>query len=261
MTAPTTSDVDLALTPLTGRFVAEVGMSLDAILADSAAHEAMRSALHEHKVLVLPGADPDPEQQIALGRVFGEPEPPQAQNPRHPDYDLICVLDSEGGYKADRWHADETFIDSPASGAVLIVPIQPDAGGDTLWLDTEAAYDALSNGMKTLIDNRRCRHEMAHGVEAVHPVVRTHPVTGRKCIYVNETFSRGIINLPPIESKAILGMLLEHVQRPDFTYRHRWSPGDIVIWDNRSTQHYAVADYIGRRQINRVGFVAEPFDD
>ena len=91
--------------------------------------------------------------------------------------------------------------------------MKPDVGGDTLWLDTEAAHD-LSNGMRTLLANRRARHEIAPGVAAEHPVIRHHPVSGRPCLFVNETFVRGIVNLPPIESEAILAMLLKHLPAP-----------------------------------------------
>ena len=138
---------------------------------------------------------------------------------------------------------------------------RPACGGDTIWANTAAAYDALSNGMKTLLSSRRARHEINEAVFAVHPVIRTHPVSGRKVIYVNDIFTRGIINLPPDESDAILPFLKRHVQRPDFTFRHAWGEGDVVIWDNRSTQHYAINDFQGRREVHRVGFVAEPFEN
>lgn len=248
----------LALTPLTGRHAARIDTPLHELL-DPANHPALRDALVEHKVLVLPAAHPTVEQHMALATVFGAPEPPQPQNPRQPDNEFVCVFDSAEGYKADRWHADETFTDTPSSGAVLTIRVLPEVGGDTLWLDAEAAHDALSNGMRTLLATRRARHEIAPGVAAEHPVIRHHPVSGRPCIYVNETFVRGIVNLPPVESEAILAMLLKHLARPDFTYRHRWEEGDVVIWDNRSTQHIAMADFVGRRVVHRVGFVAEPF--
>ena len=248
----------LSLTPLTARFAARLDQPLDELLAERN-DDALRDALVAHKVLVIPEAAPTLEQHLALGAIFGAPEPPQPQNPRHPDSDLVCVFDSAEGYKADRWHADETFTDTPSSGAALVMRTRPDVGGDTLWLDAEAAHDALSNGMRTLLSSRRARHEIAAEVAAEHPVIRHHPVSGRPCLYVNETFVRGIVNLPPIESEAILAMLLKHLARPDFTYRHVWSDGDIVIWDNRSTQHIAMADFAGRRVVHRVGFVAEPF--
>ena len=127
----------LALTPLSGHFAARIDTPFDELL-DEASHQALRDALVEHKVLVLPGADPSIEQHIALATVFGDAEPPQPQNPRHEDADLVCVFDSAEGYKADRWHADETFTDTPSSGAALVMRMKPDVGGDTLWLDTAA---------------------------------------------------------------------------------------------------------------------------
>jgi taurine dioxygenase len=257
----TTITTELSLRRLSGMLAAEVGLPLEVVLADETTHDGLRSALQEHGVLVLLGAHPTPEQQIALAEVFGRPQPPAEQNPRHPDHEQICVFDSEGGYKADKWHADETFLDEPVSGAVLTVRTMPEFGGDTLWTNTAAAYDALSNGMKTLLETRRARHEITAAVFAVHPVIRRHPVTGRNVIYVSDIFTRGIINLPPDESDAILPFLKHHVQRPEFTYRHTWAEGDIVIWDNRSTQHYALNDFEGRRVVHRVGFFAEPFEN
>jgi alpha-ketoglutarate-dependent taurine dioxygenase len=105
-------------------------------LLDEASHQALRDALVDHKVLVLPGADPSIEQHITLATVFGDAEPPQPQKPCHEDSDLVCVVDSAEGYKADRWHADETFADTPSSGVALVMRMKPDVGGDTLWLDT-----------------------------------------------------------------------------------------------------------------------------
>lgn len=251
----------LAITPLSGRLAAAIDTPMDAILGDLDAQAALRTALHDFGVLVLPVAGPDEAQLIELAAVFGTPKEPEGQNPHHPDHELVCVFDSEGGYKADKWHADETFIDNPVSGAVLTMKLKPAVGGDTIWANTEAAYDALSNGMKTLLENRRGRHEITESHFAIHPVIRTHPVTGRKSIFVNDIFTRGIVNLPPDESDAILPFLKRHVQRPDFTYRHRWSEGDVVIWDNRRTQHYALNDFEGRRVVQRVGFAAEPFEN
>ncbi len=258
-TAESPSTAQLGLKALSGMLAAEVLDSLDTVLADDDLRAQLRAGLHLHGVLVLRNAAPSPEQQIALASVFGEPAPPQPQNPRHPDFDLVCVFDSAGGYKADKWHADETFTDNPVTGAVLSMQIKPPVGGDTMWTNTEAAYDALSNGMKTLLETRRARHEISEAFAAVHPVIRTHPVTGRKSIYVNDIFTRGIVNLPPDESDAILPFLKRHVHRPEFTYRHIWNEGDVVIWDNRRTQHYALNDFDGRRVVHRVGFNAEPF--
>ncbi|GJM39169.1 MAG: taurine dioxygenase [Acidimicrobiales bacterium] len=249
----------LSLTPLAGHLAAEVANPLDAVLADAELQDEIRAALPEHGVLVMRGANPTPAQQIELAEIFGDARPPLGQNPRHPDNDLVCVFDSDEGYRAEKWHTDETFVEHPCTGAVLSMQINPEVGGDTLWTSTAAAYDALSNGMKALLANRRARHEINEANFAFHPVIQTHPVTGRKLVYVNEIFTRGIVNLPPGESSAILPFLLWHVQQPQFTYRHTWDDGDVVIWDNRCTQHIALPDFRGRRVVHRVEFHGEPF--
>jgi len=256
MTDTTTA---LRLRPLSGCLAAEVANPLDDVMDSDALKAEIRAALAEHAVLVIRGASPTPEQQIALAEVFGEARPPLGQNPRHPDNALVCVFDSDEGYRAEKWHTDETFVDHPCTGAVLSMQVLPEVGGDTLWTSTTAAYDALSNGMKELLAIRRGRHEINESNFAIHPVIQTHPVTGRKLIYVNEIFTRGIVNLPPNESAAILPFLIGHVQQPRFTYRHTWSDGDVVIWDNRSTQHIALPDFQGRRVVHRVEFHGEPF--
>ena len=192
-----------------------------------------------------------------LGTLEG-PHPVYSPDPNSPL--AVVAHDKEHPPDGAEWHTDCSWSSKPPAFSVLWPKILPDnGGGDTLWLDAEAAHDALSNGMRTLLANRRARHEIAPGVAAEHPVIRHHPVSGRPCLFVNETFVRGIVNLPPIESEAILAMLLKHLARPDFAYRHRWEEGDVVIWDNRSTQHIAMADFTGRRVVHRVGFVAEPF--
>jgi taurine dioxygenase len=260
-TDPATITTDaFTLTRLTGTLGARVeGGALDDLLGDGQARADLRSALHEHGVLVFKRAHPTHEQHIALASAFGSPEPPHAQNVPHPHHPEICVFDSAEGYKADKWHADETFSDQPSSGAVLRMVQKPSFGGDTVWTNVGAAYDRLSNGMKELLAKRRAMHEIRPGVSAMHPVIRTHPDTGRRVIYVNEIFVRGIQNLPDGEGEAILGFLLHHIQSPDFQYRHGWDEGDLVAWDNHLTQHYAASDYTERRVVHRVGFRGTPF--
>lgn len=250
----TTASTALRPVPLSGLIGARIDVDLSRLLEDPALQEEMRSAFLEHLVLVLPEADPTHEQHIALARIFGKPEPPEEYNPAHPDHPEICVFDSAGGYAADKWHADVTWKDVIPIGAVLRMRQAPSRGGDTTWSNCHAAYDALSGGMKKLLDNRRALHEISvdpdHRTE--HPVVVTHPETGKKLLFVNETFTRNIVNLPPEESQALLPFLTRHIARPDFTYRHSWSEGDVVIWDNRATQHYALNDYDDRRIVERV---------
>ncbi len=231
----------------------EMDHDIDLLLADEGAQAELRQALLDHMVVVLRDLDPTPEQHLDLARVFGEPLPGEANNPSHPDFPDIVVFDSEGGYKADRWHTDVTFRPVIPKAAVLCMRVNPEVGGDTMWTNCCDAWDELSNGMKRLLENRRAYHEIVPGHGAEHPVVVTHPETGRQALFVNEIFTRRIVNLPPYESDAILPFLIQHVKRPEFTYRHRWAAGDVVIWDNRVTQHYALFDFVGRRMVHRVG--------
>jgi taurine dioxygenase len=246
----------LRFTPLSGMIGASVeGFDPAAHLSDEAVRSSLEAGLAEHLVLVFRGLDPLPEEQIELARVFGTPEPPEDYNPAHPDHPEICVFDSEGGYKADRWHTDLTWKSEITLGAVLCMRQAPDAGGDTVWASCQAAYDGLSGGMKQLIEGRRAHHDIGplpeHGSD--HPVVVTHPSTGRKALFVNDIFTRRIDNLPEDESRTILPFLIRSVSRPEYTYRHRWSVGDVIVWDNRVTQHYALSDFEGRRVVHRVG--------
>ena len=235
-----------------GRIGARVTADLDHLLTNDDAQAAVRQALWDHQVLVFPGAHPTEEQHIALAEVFGEPTGPEGQNVTLPGDDRITVFDSAGGYKADMWHCDATFRADPPQGAVLCMRTMPSVGGDTMWTNCYAAYDALSGGMKKLLDNRRAKHDIAADVGTEHPVVIAHPITGRPVLFVNKIFTRAISNLPPEESAAILPFLLQHLTRPEFSYRHQWSEGDVVVWDNWSTQHYALFDYDEQRVVHRV---------
>ncbi|MBQ91438.1 MAG: taurine dioxygenase [Acidimicrobiaceae bacterium] len=248
----------LELRPLSGRIAAEVvDPDLDRLLHDDDARAELDRALLDHQVLVLRGLHPTPEQHIALARAFGEPEPGEEHLESLPDHPDIVVFDSAGGYKADRWHTDVTFRPVIPKAAVLCMRVNPEVGGDTMWANCCAAWDELSNGLKTLLEDRRAYHEITPGIGAVHPVVVTHPETGQRALFVNDIFTRRIVNLPPDESTAILPFLIRHTQRPDFTYRHRWAEGDVVVWDNRVTQHYALFDFEGRRVVHRVGVAGD----
>ncbi|WP_305093298.1 TauD/TfdA family dioxygenase [Prescottella sp. R16] len=165
---------------------------------------------------------------------------------------------------SDIWHSDATFLARPPLGSMLRAVILPDVGGDTLWASMYAAYDALSSRMQRLLDGMTAVHDssnsVSHARNAVnadfqptsHPVVRTHPVTGRKALFVNKIFTTRIEGLTDRENDALLPMLTDHVRSPDFQVRFRWEPGSIALWDNRCTQHYAVADYASRRRMHRV---------
>jgi taurine dioxygenase len=256
----TTAEVGtrLEVSRASGVMAAEVHNPVAEILADEGLHGELRSALAEHLALVLPEAHPTPEEHVAFGQLFGEIHPCESYNQPHPDTNLITVFDSDGGYKADKWHCDATWRDDIPKGASLCMRTCPSVGGDTMFASTYAAYDALSGGMKKLLDGRRALHEISPGSSTEHPVVIEHPGTGRPVLFVNHIFTRKIVNLPPDEAEAILPFLLRHLSRPEFTYRHRWSEGDLVVWDNLATQHYALLDYDERRVIDRVAFTGVP---
>ena len=171
----------------------------------------------------------------------------------------------------DEWHADTTAITDPPIATMLRAVRIPPVGGDTLWASMYAAYDALSEPLRDMLDGLTAVHSLTSVLErsgqkqfyfgsdvvAVHPVVRAHPETGRKALYVNQTWTTRIVELEPVESSHILAMLFEHVKSPDFNMRWRWAPNDIAVWDNRVVLHYAVADYDTERAMQRIVIASE----
>lgn len=242
----------LQLQPLSGHIGARIDTPFDDVLANPELAAQVLEATHQHHVVVFRQAAPTPEQHLAFGRLFGEPIPPEGQNPSHDEHDLITVFDSDGGYRADRWHSDVTFRAEVPSMGILCMRILPAVGGDTMFSNCTYAYEQLSGGMKKLLNNRRAWHETAADAHAQHPVVISHPATGEPALFVNHIFTRMILNLPEAESAAILPFLTTHIGRPEFTYRHQWELGDVVMWDNWATQHYALFDYSERRRVDRV---------
>ncbi len=179
----------------------------------------------------------------------------------------------------DVWHSDTTFRQNPTKYTILRCEIMPELGGDTLWANMEAAYDGLSDVFRNMIAGLRAVHDFQnfrvlfkntaedraklHRMEDMfpnpsHPVVRTHPVSGRKSIYVNPQFTLRIEGLEATESRAILDALFAQARVPEYQFRLRWTPGTIVFWDNRSTQHYAANDYYPeRRRMERTAVVGD----
>jgi taurine dioxygenase len=250
---------------------------------DPETFKALEAALIEHKVIFLREQHLDTKQHVEISRLFGElevhPMRPQGQFPE------ILVLDNHKDnpvLSTDVWHSDTTFRQNPTKYTILRCEIMPKVGGDTLWADMEAAYDGLSPSFRKMIDGLRAVHDFKNfrttfsksdedqarlrKMEELfpnpsHPVVRTHPVTGRKSIYVNPQFTLRIEGLEEDESNAILQVLFAQARVPEYQFRLRWAPGTIVFWDNRSTQHYAANDYYPeRRRMERTAVVGdEPF--
>lgn len=212
--------------------------------------------LMDHLVLFFPDQNLSVDEHVALGRHFGELEGhPNLNNPFTPHSELFELAATQGGV-ADEWHTDITFRPEPALLSVLHMVKCPPSGGDTMWTSLYAAYDELSAPMKELCEGLTALHDaLPHNRPeqmAIHPVVRIHPVTHRKALYVNEHFTRRIVEMNATESEALLRYLTNWVASPKFTVRYRWTEGSVGIWDNRCTQHFVLNDFEGERIIHRV---------
>ncbi|MDE0226553.1 MAG: TauD/TfdA family dioxygenase [Gammaproteobacteria bacterium] len=216
--------------------------------------------LHEHLVLFFPGQHMTTEEHIEFGKHFGHIEGhPNVRN-RTPYPEILELVGSRGGV-ADEWHSDLTFQSEPSILSILRVVTCPDVGGDTMWANMYKAYDELSAPLRDLCEGLTALHD-AHphnraDVMATHPVVRIHPVTRRKSLFVNEHFTRRIVEMSHEESELLLNYLTRWVSSPQFTVRYQWSEGTVAIWDNRCTQHFVLDDFDGERIIQRVTVVGD----
>ncbi len=245
----------LSIDRLSAALGAEIrGMELNDVGAEQA--DAILALLREHMVLFFPEQFLDIDAQVALGERFGPlAAHPNLENPftRHPQ---VFELAASHGGVADEWHSDISFCPEPSVMSILNMIECPEVGGDTMWANTCAAYDALSAPLRDLCDGLSALHDAApHGkpdVTAIHPVVRIHPVLQRKALFVNEHFTRRIVELSHDESELLLDYLVGWIAQPRFCVRYRWREGTIAIWDNRCTQHFVVGDFDGQRIIQRV---------
>ena len=267
----------ISVAPVSGVLGAEVGdVDLASDLDDASVAE-IRQAFHAHHVLFFPGQELTPDTHKRFGRRFGELDTHpfvEGMDDSPEVIEIITEADDAVNFGGG-WHTDVTFLDEPDLGSILYAVEVPEFGGDTLFANQHAAYDALSDTMKRLIQDlvglhsagpqyaeggystqsRSMRTKNAENAHRVvrHPVVRTHPETGRKGLYVNRAFTTGIEGLRGDESAALLGFLLAHATSEPFTCRFRWRPGSVAMWDNRSVQHYALHDYRGqRRRMHRI---------
>jgi taurine dioxygenase len=251
---------------------------IDLATASDGEVSAVRQALTEHKVLFFSGQDLDPDSQIALGNRLGSLT---ASHPVVPGLDEahteIYALDSADNGFADVWHTDVTFVRRPPLGSILRAVTLPPTGGDTNWADLELAYRSLSEPVRALADQLTAVHdgtrefgyylaqrrggegsvwdgERYRSLEPVeHPVVRVHPETGRRSLFVNPGFTSHIVGVSDAESRHLLDLFYAHITKPEHIVRHRWQIGDVAMWDNRSTAHYANRDYgDARRVMHRV---------
>jgi taurine dioxygenase len=213
----------------------------------------------------------------AFARNFGElhvhPVLQQMASQGHPEI-VVLESDAKRPIVAERWHSDVTFEKCPPMGSVLRAVAVPAAGGDTMWASMYAAWEGLSDAMQRLLSGLTALHDgggfariakdeaqrkdLASRQTAVHPVVRTHPVTGRKGIFVNSVFTKHIVGMKPAESEALLRFLYRHVETPDFSCRFRWRKDSLAMWDNRCTQHRVLADALHEyRRMERVTLIGD----
>ncbi len=256
-TAYETLTVD-KLTPVIG---AEIGgIDLSRPLSNQQ-HDEIHRALAENLVIFFRDQAISHEQHLAFGRLFGElmvhPAAPHIEG--HPELLKIYADKDSPRANGEAWHSDVSCEPEPPMGSILHIRQCPPKGGDTLFANMYAAYEALSDRMKTYLDGLTAIHDGEHvyrgtysnfGVQdkpqyprSEHPVVRTHPVTGRKSLFVNRGFTTRIKDLPLDESDAILAYLYDHMANPLFQCRFRWQPNSIAFWDNRCAQHRAMWDY------------------
>jgi taurine dioxygenase len=240
---------------------------------DAKDREALLAAVIQHHVLFFENQPVTAVQQRDMARAFGELHIHPVY-PHHPDAREIILLDTDNNNPPDNdnWHTDVTFVQTPPMGALLSARLLPTEGGDTLWASGIAAYEALSEPFRKFLDPLHAEHDFVKSFPAwrfartpqervtweaalyknppvVHPVIRTHPVSGKRGLFVNEGFTSRIIELDKKESDAVLGYLKAHLAKPEFTVRWRWKQYDLAFWDNRLTQHYATADYLPNRRI------------
>lgn len=241
---------------------------------DSDTITKIKEALAAHGVLFFRDQHISPDQQLAFARQFGDISIPPFR-PKYGTNPELVVLDqvSPKGEGADEWHSDNTFMAEPPMGSILKAIVLPSSGGDTCFANMHAAYDALSPPVRRLADELSAIHDITKPMQraldaghseanlaeiqaqwppVVHPVARTHPVTGRKALFVNGNSTTRLVGLSEREAEPLLRMLIDHVRDPAFQCRFQWDVDSVAFWDNRSVQHYAVPDYTERRVMNRV---------
>jgi taurine dioxygenase len=273
----------ILIAPVAGSLGAELsGVDLSRVGLDSdsdaeADFKIIHDALLRYGVIFFRNQTLTRKAQLALARRFGEPEVhPIADGMKdHPEVIRVLKPAGEEASFGTSWHTDNSFFPEPSAVTLLYGDRVPSVGGDTIWASMERAYERLSELMKAYLENLDAVHSAGPAYdpritgeakykgdaaitytysetiydEVVHPVIRAHPETRRKSLYVNPMFTLRIVGLNPVESDSLLKMLHAHATRPDFTCRYRWQNGSVAIWDNRCVQHYAIDDY---RDFDRV---------
>lgn len=263
-----------------------IGVDLTQPISTALAQK-LRKVFLDFQVVLFRDQQITPEHHIAFTRIFGEPDKhstvPDYQHPDHPEL-LLLTNEKQGnqesgtGKVGQQWHSDLSMTLRPTLGSLLHAQIVPDVGGDTMFTNMYAAYDALSPGLKALLeplfavhDGTKARH-LAHrdpdylmtkrrlNPPVAHPVIRVHSETGRKALYVSEMTTTRFLNMTEEESGPLLSYLYAQSVRPEFTYRHQWRRHDLLMWDNRCTMHLAMGNYDSNqtRRMFRTSVMGEP---
>lgn len=294
-TTESATGVRLDVRPLSANVGAEIhGLDLKQPF-DTPTLAAVRATWVKHKVVFFPEQHLTPEQHVAFAQQFGELTPAHPVLPglaSHPevfeiDYGALVRTAKKRGASRNSlvksagldWHTDITFVPAPPNGSILNAVVMPESGGDTMWTNQVAAFEALSPTMQSFLETLTAVHDGASAFAAflkagrsvewdgvqytslepvVHPVVRRHPETGEKSLFVNAGFTKRITELAPAESDALLAFLYRHSTAAEFVVRYHWRTGDVGMWDNRATQHAVVGDYGDQdRVIQRVTLKGE----
>ena len=265
------------LTPTIGAVVHGVDMSVE---PDEATVTALRQALLDHLVIFFRDQDLDDERHLAFALRFGKLSVPPLAT-AYQDTPAVTVLDQVNpkGEGADQWHSDNSFMAHPPLGSLLRCVRLPGNGGDTCFASSYAAYESLADPLRALADGLEAVHDITKPMRkallaghtnldlaetqrrwppVTHPVVIVHPETGRRALYVNRNSTTHIVGLTERQNEALLPLLCDQFRSPDIQCRFTWEPGSVAFWDNRSVQHYAVADYTERRVMHRVTIDVDP---
>ena len=267
------------MSPACGGIIEGIDLSKD---LTNRQFDEIHDALLDRTVIVFRDQHITPQQQVAFSRRFGEPQPAEVSGfEKSKDNPEIDILEYDAAnpphVTRDLWHTDFVGTERPTLGAVLYAKDIPPHGGDTVWVSSAAAYEALSDRMKAHLEGLSAYHdsyqpydehvrpEMWEGEgtdyikarranyrPALHPIVRTHPVTGKKGLFVNESMTTFIKGLDKRESDFLLRYLFDYLRTPEFNYRHKWQTNDLAVWDNRLSLHYALFDYTDHRLMHRI---------
>jgi taurine dioxygenase len=263
------------ITPTIGAEISNIDLSQD--LSEEKLDQIYQDLI-DYKVIFFRNQEISPKNHIALAKSFGEIEPPHPVYPHVKDFPEIVLLENDANNPpdTDEWHTDVTFKSDPAFASILYSKIIPPSGGDTLWCSLSAIYEALPDDTKKYLETLRAVHDMgsfrnnfidddneksAQNVNegfqkfgnAIHPMVKVHPISKNKLLYINPGFTSQIVGMNMTDSNNLLAYLFNFMNKPEFQIRFKWSANTIAIWDNRCTMHYAIGDYMPHhRQMNRI---------